>query len=98
MSRSGYMKYAVTCVGLLLGGCFDDDAEDAKISRADYLAVGNSLTAGYQNSGLRRDWQDSSYPALIARQMGLANFQIPFIDTPGLGSTPVAGGPGTPLI
>lgn len=98
MSRSGYMKYAVTCVGLLLGGCFDDDAEDAKVSRADYLAVGNSLTAGYQNSGLRRDWQDSSYPALIARQMGLANFQIPFIDTPGLGSTPVAGGPGTPLI
>ncbi len=52
------------------------------------VAVGNSLTAGYQSSGLRRDFQEHSYPYLIAKQMGKADeFEMPWIEAPGIGST-----------
>jgi len=37
---------------------------------SSYVAVGNSLTSGFQSGGLREDWQRESYPALIAKQMG----------------------------
>jgi hypothetical protein len=34
-----------------------------------FIAVGNSLTAGYSNGGLYRDGQLNSYPAIMAKQM-----------------------------
>ncbi|WP_019990792.1 SGNH/GDSL hydrolase family protein [Rudanella lutea] len=37
-----------------------------------YVAVGNSLTAGYQDGGLYREGQLSSYPALLAGQFKTA--------------------------
>jgi len=53
------------------------------------VAVGNSLTAGFQSAGLVEDFQLHSYPYLIAKQMGQGdNFQQPLISTPGIGSTP----------
>jgi lysophospholipase L1-like esterase len=41
----------------------------------NYIAVGNSLTQGYQDGGMHNEFgqQDNSYPAIIARQMQLAN-------------------------
>ncbi len=52
------------------------------------VAVGNSLTAGYQSAGLRRDFQEHSYPYLIAKQLGKADeFEMPWIEAPGIGST-----------
>lgn len=36
-----------------------------------YIAVGNSLTAGYQDNGLYRDGQLNSYPAILAEQLKL---------------------------
>ncbi|MDZ7604091.1 MAG: hypothetical protein U5K79_00560 [Cyclobacteriaceae bacterium] len=52
-----------------------------------YIAVGNSLTAGYADNGLYAESQMTSYPALIANQM---NEIVPseFIqpDVPGNGS------------
>ncbi|MCP4414185.1 MAG: hypothetical protein GY808_16640, partial [Gammaproteobacteria bacterium] len=51
------------------------------------VTVGNSLTAGIQSSGLVQDFQEHSYPYLIAQQMGqAANFQQPIIASPGIGS------------
>ncbi|GAA4411654.1 SGNH/GDSL hydrolase family protein [Nibrella viscosa] len=38
-----------------------------------YLAVGNSLTAGFMNGGLYRDSQLASYPNLLAQRFRLAN-------------------------
>ncbi len=35
-----------------------------------YVAIGNSLTAGFQSSGINDSTQRQSYPALLARQMG----------------------------
>ncbi|MCK5468218.1 MAG: hypothetical protein KAI99_06915, partial [Cyclobacteriaceae bacterium] len=36
---------------------------------SNYIAVGNSLTAGYGDNGLYADGQMQSYPNLIAQQM-----------------------------
>lgn len=60
-------------LGLALGGCQPDLSEDPKSSagQADfsrYVAVGNSLTAGYGDNGLYREGQLASYPAIMAQQ------------------------------
>ncbi len=50
---------------------------------ANYVALGDSLTAGVVNGSLVETHQKSSYPALIARQAGLTPFQQPTIAEPG---------------
>lgn len=55
---------------------------DANLSR--YVAIGNSLTAGYQSSALFQSAQVFAYPNLIAKQAGL-NFVQPLITDPGIG-------------
>ena len=49
-----------------------------------YVAIGNSLTAGYQSSALYQSAQVYSYPNLIAQQVG-ASFEQPLIADPGIG-------------
>ncbi len=51
------------------------------------MALGNSLTAGFQNSGLWEVWQEHSYPAVIARQRGITDFTLPRVDGIGIGSS-----------
>ena len=52
------------------------------------VAIGNSLTAGFQSSGLCECIQPQSYPNLIARQMSkAAEFEQPLIAEPGIGAT-----------
>lgn len=41
------------------------------------IALGGSLTAGVRNGGLYREGQLTAYPNLVARQMGIADFQTP---------------------
>ncbi len=50
-----------------------------------YVAIGNSLTAGYQSSALYQSAQEYSYPNLIAKQVGLTSFEQPLIADPGIG-------------
>ncbi len=59
-----------------------------------YVAVGNSLTAGYQSAGLYQSAQVYSYPNLIAQQLtkagaSLGSFEQPYYSDPG---TPDATG------
>jgi hypothetical protein len=49
-----------------------------------YIAVGNSLTAGYADGGLYLDGQENSYPSIIAKQMasvGGGAFNQPLFST-----------------
>jgi len=56
------------------------------------VAIGNSLTAGFQSAGLVEEFQMTSYPYLIAKQMGVSDdFQQPLIADPGISSTPGVG-------
>jgi lysophospholipase L1-like esterase len=50
------------------------------------VAVGNSLTMGVQSAGISQDFQENSYPYLIAQQMGkAASFEQPLVENPGIG-------------
>ena len=50
------------------------------------VSIGDSLTAGVQSDGLVRDFQEKSFPALIAHQLGIDDFEQPLIDRPGISS------------
>ncbi len=60
------------------GGYKSGDADFAK-----YVSVGNSLTAGVQNGGLRQLFQQNSYPYMIARQLGKTSWAQPTIADSG---------------
>jgi lysophospholipase L1-like esterase len=90
-------------VGLLLAmaGCSLEAPDDPSAlnnppgvedAGARYVAVGNSLTAGFTDGGLIMSGQTYSYPNLIAGQLGLGSsrFTQPYIASPGIGG--VSGG------
>lgn len=67
----------------------DLDLEPVDSGNADYsnyVAVGNSLTAGFQNSALYASGQQFSFPKQIARQLRIEeSFDQPLISDPGIG-------------
>jgi len=49
-----------------------------------YVALGDSLTAGYSQGGLVQTYQEYSYPKLLADQIGATVFEMPLVSEPGL--------------
>lgn len=49
-----------------------------------YVALGDSLTAGYIGGGLTQYFQERSYPAQLAKQAGAPLFEQPLVDWPGI--------------
>lgn len=57
--------------------------EELDLSR--YVAIGNSLTAGFMNGALGLEGQSCSYPRLLAGQAGVgAQFSQPLVAAPGI--------------
>ena len=54
-------------------------------SFTSFVAIGNSLTAGYQNGALYKSAQEYSFSNLIAKQVGVKTFEQPLISDPGIG-------------
>lgn len=91
MRDSMWRSAAVAVLGAaLLGGCA---AEDEDIILPDeepiagglferYVALGNSITAGFQSLGINDSTQRLSYPYIIAQQAN-ANFNLPLLPRPG---------------
>ena len=97
--------------GLFLLSCSDDDVVVDQIPDPDpivytsgtanfsnYVAVGNSITAGYSDAALFIAGQTNSYPNMLAENFALAgggDFNIPFMaDNLGgatLGGQPILG-------
>lgn len=63
---------------LLAGSAF------AQADLTKYVALGDSLTAGYASAGLAKIYQDHSYPLILSQQFGMATFQQPTISDPGI--------------
>jgi lysophospholipase L1-like esterase len=59
-------------------------AASAQVSFEKYVALGDSLTAGYASGGLTQAYQQDSYPAIMARQFGTTNFAQPLVSDPGI--------------
>jgi lysophospholipase L1-like esterase len=71
-------------LGLLLA--IAPQALSAQVDASRYVAIGDSLTAGFNSGGLVQDVQRNSYPALIFRQAtgASAGFEQPLVTRPGL--------------
>jgi GDSL-like Lipase/Acylhydrolase len=85
-------------LALLLTGCTLDAPSDptGKVNASgpddatsQFVAIGNSLTAGFMDSGLMQTGQANSFPMLVATQMGLNtdSFTQPWVKSPGIGTT-----------
>ncbi len=79
------LVYTICCL-IGLAGCKPElDLETPMAGNADfsrYVAVGNSLTAGYADNSLYRSGQESSYPNILATQfrlVGGGNFKQPLL-------------------
>src|SRR5882762_2948493 len=80
MYRSAIALFVVAVVG----SCSGDDLNEVLGPKpkgvnsifASYVAIGNSITAGYQSSGIAGTTQAQSYAVLLAQQMG-TRFAIP---------------------
>ncbi|MFL5612284.1 MAG: SGNH/GDSL hydrolase family protein [Gemmatimonadaceae bacterium] len=91
MSNRILLRGAASAV--LLGGvavaCTDNTAKvlGPQLSGANsifqsYVALGNSITAGYQSGGISDSTQQRSYAVLLAKQMG-TRFAYPSLANPG---------------
>jgi hypothetical protein len=69
-----YTAPALALLGLTLGSCQPEldanppVADAGPLNFASYVAVGNSLTAGYADGGLYNAGQEASYPNILAKQ------------------------------
>ncbi|GAB3239960.1 SGNH/GDSL hydrolase family protein [Hymenobacter seoulensis] len=87
MNTSLFRKFSpfAALLGLGFTACQPDLEDDFKPSSgtanfATYIAVGNSLTAGFSDNGLYLEGQQKSYPAILAMQfqkVGGGNFVQP---------------------
>lgn len=72
---------------LVLSGCDDEslvdvDGADAGAQFDTYVSLGNSITAGFQSSGISASTQMESYAVLLGQQMG-TEFNAPLLKEPG---------------
>ena len=51
----------------------------------NYVALGDSVTAGFASASMMDWYQDRSYPAVLAQQAGAGLFEQPYITEPGIG-------------
>lgn len=90
--KSRLRLLAVAAAALSLGACVDDDQQRITIPVPGngaiferYVALGNSITAGFQSGGIVDTLQQRSYAVLLAERAGVSNFGIPLIAQPGCG-------------
>jgi len=81
-----YSVCAFVLVALTLTACDDDTLVDPAPPSDDlftsYVAVGNSITAGFQSDGINAETQQASYAVLLSQAMG-TSFNIPALSLPG---------------
>ncbi|HSK78021.1 MAG TPA: SGNH/GDSL hydrolase family protein [Thermoanaerobaculia bacterium] len=90
------MKFFASLLALALlvpAGAFAQSVDTGDANFTRYVALGDSLTAGFASGALVESFQRRSYPSLIWRQAttGAAGFEQPLVSQPGIGGTPGFG-------
>src|ERR1043165_2846628 len=89
-SLGNALRAAALAATVLLGACVGDGDEAITTVNATpnggelfvrYVSLGNSITAGYQSSGLNDSLQVRAYPVLLAQRAG-ATFNAPLVARP----------------
>jgi hypothetical protein len=89
MSNRILVRWAALFSVVAAGACTDHTAKvlgprpsDANSIFQSYVALGNSITAGYQSAGISDSTQQRSYAVLLSRQMG-TRFAYASLANPG---------------
>lgn len=91
MSKTILRKLVPALAGAaLLGACIGSGDEIAELAAPNrggevfqrYVALGNSITAGFQSAGINDSTQLQAYPVLLAGRAG-AYFNAPLLNKPG---------------
>jgi lysophospholipase L1-like esterase len=90
LSTRGPLFAAAALAALALGACVGDGADLATLQTPPnggalftrYVALGNSITAGFQSAGITDSTQKNSYPNLLAQRAG-TSFNQPLFAEPG---------------
>lgn len=68
-----------------VSGCDQGSLKSPDVSEGlfqSYVAIGNSITAGFQSGGINENTQKESFAVLLAEQMNTP-FNVPLLPTPG---------------
>ena len=97
MTKLNKILIGVALTALLAAGCSLDTPAPMTLDRdpvgaeffSDYVAIGNSLTAGFMDGGLVVNGQLNSYPRLLSMAMAGKAYEFvqPRIAFPGVGSS-----------
>jgi hypothetical protein len=82
MYRIRNLVYLLALALLVPGAAFAVNTGGADFT--NYVAAGDSLTAGFFSGSLIDTSQKVDYPALIAAQAGVADFEQPLVSPPGI--------------
>src|SRR5262249_23154204 len=86
MTRTRIARGALLAAGAAMVACQADthisDPTPLNPLFSTYVAMGNSITAGYQSGGINDSTQRQSYAYLLARQMS-TRFAYPSLVMPG---------------
>ncbi len=79
------------CLAAFLPACEKETSVGAppnngSIDPTTYVAIGNSITAGFSSAALFESAQQYSFPNQIARQIGAPEFNQPLMPDPGTGT------------
>src|SRR3954451_12927204 len=98
MHRLKILAGNLTLALLLAAGAASAAVNTGTADFKTYVALGDSLTAGYSSSALVRTYQVNSYPALIYRQATgkTTGFEQPLISAPGISGLAVCNVPTPP--
>ncbi|WP_420126504.1 SGNH/GDSL hydrolase family protein [Longimicrobium sp.] len=89
-SLGNALRAAALAATVLLGACVGDGDEILSVNPTPnggtlftrYVALGNSITAGFQSGGINDSLQTRAYPVLLAQRAGTP-FESPLIARPG---------------
>ena len=86
MHRLKTLAGILTLASLLVAGAASAAVNTGSANFSKYVALGDSLTAGFSSGSINRTYQVNSYPALIYRQAtGMTTgFEQPLVSEPGL--------------
>jgi len=77
-----HIAVALTLTALVASPVF---AARGSANFTSFVAIGDSYGAGVESASLNQNHQPFSWPAVIARQAGVADFQQPLVSFPGVG-------------
>ena len=78
------MRYLYAFASVLALGAAPLAAQTTAPVFTSYYSIGDSLAAGFESGSLVATHQVVSVPALIARQAGVVDFQLPKVSEPGI--------------